>query len=67
MIQFETASNRPPAAIVRGIYLSILSRFPTAAEAATAEAYLQSGPAKRQATVDLAWALMNTAEFLYRH
>jgi hypothetical protein len=67
MIQFETASNRPPAAIVRGIYLSILSRFPTATESATAEAYLQSGPAKRQATVDLAWALMNTAEFLYRH
>jgi hypothetical protein len=67
MIQFQTATNRPPGDIVAGMYLGILSRFPTAAETATAENYFQSGGGKRQATVDLAWALMNSAEFLYRH
>jgi hypothetical protein len=67
MIAFQTSSNRAPADIVTGMYLGILSRFPTAAETSTAEAYFQSGAAKRQATVDLAWALMNSAEFLYCH
>jgi hypothetical protein len=49
------------------MYLGILSRFPTAAETKTAEDYFQSGIGRRQATVDLAWALMNSTEFLYRH
>jgi hypothetical protein len=34
----------------------------------TVEAYSQSGAAKgREAAIDLAWALINSAEFLYRH
>ena len=61
------ASDRRPGDIVAGMYLGILSRFPTASESSTAEAYFQSGAGKRQATVDLAWALMNSTEFLYRH
>ena len=33
-----------------------------------AEDYFQSGARKkREAAVDLAWALVNSAEFLYRH
>ena len=67
MIEFHTASNRAPADIAAGMYLGILSRFPTAAETSTAQAYFQSGIGKRQAAVDLAWALMNSSEFLYRH
>jgi hypothetical protein len=67
MIQFQTSSNRAPREITTGMYLGILSRFPTAAELKTAEDYLQSGIGKRQAAVDLAWALMNSTEFLYRH
>ena len=67
MIEFQTSSNRPPAEIAAGMYLGILSRFPTAAETRTAEEYFQSGIGKRQAAVDLAWALINSTEFLYRH
>jgi len=67
MIQYQTAPDRAPGDIVSGMYLGILSRFPTATETTTAETYFQSGGGKRQATVDLAWALMNSTEFLYRH
>ncbi|MDR3459175.1 MAG: DUF1553 domain-containing protein [Verrucomicrobiae bacterium] len=67
MIDFQTSSNRPPAEVATGMYLGILSRFPTAAEIRTASEYFQSGIGKRQAAVDLAWALMNSTEFLYRH
>ncbi len=67
MIEFQAAPNRTPAEIATGMYLGILSRFPTAAETKTAADYFQSGISKRQAAVDLAWALMNSTEFLYRH
>ena len=67
MIEFQTSSNRAPADIATGMYLGILTRFPTAAETRTAQDYFQSGIGKRQAAVDLAWALMNSTEFLYRH
>jgi len=67
MIEFQTSSNRAPADIATGMYLGILSRFPTAAETRTVQDYFQSGIGKRQAAVDLAWALMNSTEFLYRH
>ena len=67
MIEFQSGTNRPPAEIVSGMYLGILSRLPTAAESKTAVAYYQSGPGRRQAVTDIAWALMNSTEFLYRH
>ena len=58
--------NRP--FLIASIYATILSRYPTPAEAAAAEAYFRSaGPNLDQGTVDLAWALINTKEFLYRH
>jgi len=50
------------------IYLNILSRYPTKIELTAAQRYLQSmGKNLRQGTNDLAWALINTKEFLYRH
>ena len=67
MIDFQTSAGRTPAEVANGMYLGILSRFPTAAETKTAQDYFQSGIGKRQAAVDLAWALMNSTEFLYRH
>jgi hypothetical protein len=68
MIDYETQGNKPPPAIVSAMYLTILSRYPTAAESNLAQAsFNRTGVNRRQATVDLAWALMNTTEFLYRH
>lgn len=66
MIDFQTSPNRPTTDIVTGMYLGILSRYPTVLENKTALDYFQSGN-RRQAAVDLAWALMNSTEFLYRH
>ena len=61
-------SAKNPRALATALYLAILSRFPTDDEMKTVEAYSQSGAAKgREAAIDLAWALINSAEFLYRH
>jgi hypothetical protein len=59
-------SSKEPRQIINGLYLTILSRWPTEAEAKTALAYAASG-ASREAVTDLAWALINSAEFLHRH
>lgn len=60
--------NRKPQEITEDIYLTVLSRFPTADEAKNVEAYAKSGVARgRAAWIDLVWALINSDEFLYRH
>lgn len=66
LVQFQIRANQSPRQIVTGSYLTILSRFPTETELATAELYFQRN-AKRDAAIDLAWALINSPEFLYRH
>lgn len=61
-------NQKGPQAVVPGLYLMILSRFPTEEELKAVSEYSQSGPVKgRDAVLDLAWALFNTTEFLYRH
>ncbi len=68
MVKFQSQGRKPPRQIATAMYLGILSRYPTEKELKTAEDYLQYGPARgRAAVVDLAWALINSAEFLYRH
>jgi len=58
--------NRPE--FIRSIYLNILSRYPTQTELDTAMQYFRTGGLKPdQAASDLAWALINSKEFLYRH
>ena len=57
-----------PRQALEEAYLSVLSRFPTEEELAAIHAYAQSGPARgREAMIDVVWALVNSAEFLYRH
>ena len=54
--------------LIKNIYLTILSRYPTKSESDIAEKYFQSeGMARKAAIDDLAWSLINTKEFLYRH
>lgn len=62
----EADGNR--SEMIRAIYLLLLSREPTAAEYAAAGDYFQTSRLyPRQAAYDLAWALINSKEFLYRH
>ena len=50
------------------LYLTILSRHPTPDELAAIAAYQGApGAGKNQKMFDVAWALMNCPEFLYRH
>jgi hypothetical protein len=57
-----------PRAVLTSLYLTILSRYPTDAETKIAAAYAHdAGLNRRQAAVDVAWALINSTEFLYRH
>jgi hypothetical protein len=57
-----------PRDVIDGLYLAILSRFPTDEELKIVGPYFQSSGANRRgAGVDLIWALINSAEFLYRH
>jgi len=49
------------------LYLTILSRYPTPAELAAVRAYQDDVGSLPRAGVDLAWALVNSAEFQCRH
>lgn len=54
--------------MIRMTYLSILSRYPTADELArVGEHFRSAGGRPKMAADDLAWALINSKEFLYRH
>ena len=57
-----------PRETVNNLYLTILSRFPTDEELKAVEAYAPAGAGKGgTVAIDVAWALINSAEFLYRH
>jgi hypothetical protein len=61
-------SNRRQDQIVRELYLMILSRFPTDSELKIVAEYSRSDAVEgREGLEDLAWALVNSAEFLHRH
>lgn len=61
-----TAGRRATAETLTELYLTILSRPPTDAElAAVAESARARNP--REVLLDVAWALINSPEFLYRH
>lgn len=60
------AGKRKPHEVATDLYLTILSRFPTQEELKSVDAYAKSGGAA-MAWRDLAWALVNSDEFMYRH
>ena len=62
------ARRAKPRAILQALYLTILSRYPTAEEGEVLQKYAQSGEATGPEVLqDLVWALINSAEFMYRH
>jgi hypothetical protein len=61
-------SSLGPRQLVGWLYLAVLSRAPTEDELKAVLAYAESAKLDRRAIVmDVAWSLINTAEFLYRH
>jgi hypothetical protein len=59
---------RSPEESIEGVYLSILSRYPTEAEVDTLLTYTkESGLNRWGASIDMVWALLNTKEFIYKH
>jgi len=62
------AAGGKPNEIAERLYLAILSRFPTEADIKAAEEYAQAGASKgREVWIDLAWAMINSPEFLMKH
>jgi hypothetical protein len=61
------ASGKKPQEIVEELYLTILSRRPTQEELKTVAEYVQATKSRRDAAIDITWALINSPEFLYRH
>ena len=60
--------GKDPAALVRAVWLAVLSRPPSPAEEREALAYgRESQLGVKRSTDDLVWALINSKEFLYRH
>ena len=56
-----------PNNIASQLYLTILCRPPTAAEMTLIREALSATPNRKDALIDLTWALLNTTEFLCRH
>lgn len=69
--------GRKSSEIVEELYLTVLSRYPTPDEVQHVEAYGRPAAAsksakpstvkRREDRVDIAWSLINSTEFLYRH
>lgn len=67
-IQALLKSKVTPREMVTMIYLTVLSRLPTAEELKIVGDYSAKSSAKGWgASMDLVWALVNSTEFLYRH
>lgn len=54
-------------AVLEELYLATLSRRPASEEQSAARAHLEAAGDRRKAWEDLAWALVNSKEFLLRH
>ncbi len=68
MARLMNYTRGKPDELIRALYLGILSRDPTEAETVAANKYLKTGGVNpKQGGEDLAWALINSKEFLYRH
>ncbi len=60
------ASGKPDPEIINELYLTALSRTPTAEDLSSARAYIAARTDRRAAYEDLLWVLLNSKEFLLR-
>ena len=60
------AAEKPDAEVVETLFWTALSRPPGEAERARSAAYLAAAADRRRALEDLAWALLNSKEFVFR-
>lgn len=67
LAEITNADRKNVTKMVRDVYLFILSRRPTPEETKVVEQYIKDKGYGRRPTSDLAWALINSKEFLYRH
>jgi len=65
----QRMAGRDPQKATTELYLTILSRYPTADELKTLKAYTDANKGRGGANTvtDMVWALVNSPEFLYRH
>ena len=66
-IQYIIRNAKKSGEAVTWLYLLILSRHPTPEEWQAVTSHSKTGVKDHEVAVDLAWALINSAEFLYRH
>jgi hypothetical protein len=62
-----TDARFPPDRLVEELYWSILNRPPNSEERVRMEEYLRQATEPRASLEDIAWSLINTKEFLFRH
>jgi hypothetical protein len=63
-----SSAHGDASALIRGVYEVVLSRGPTPDESAAAGTYMKANRSRPvQAANDIAWALINSKEFLFRH
>jgi hypothetical protein len=60
-------SGIPDSQLISQLYLTVLSRYPTATELQTAESYLATNPNHGQAAEDLFWSLFNKVDFTFNY
>jgi len=56
-----------PEEVAKRLYLTFLSRYPTEEEIRRYTEYVSASVKPQEAFEDLAWTLVNSVEFLYRH
>lgn len=67
-VQRLATSDRPPEDVITELYLTCYSRKPTEEELRLASAaFTAPDVTRRQATEDILWALLNSAEFVFNH
>lgn len=64
MVERLVRDHKEPAAVVAGLYLSALSRRPTAEETAEAVAFIERRQDLKQGAAALLWTLVNSTEFI---